>query len=38
MLQAAEANEKPGQEAQCHSDKDDGKSTGTEISSGLFFC
>ena len=23
---------------QCHSDKDDEKSTGTEISSGLFFC
>ena len=23
---------------QCHSDKDDGKRTGTEIGSGLFFC
>ena len=29
---------KLGLEGQCHSDKDDGKSTGTEISSGLFFC
>ena len=25
-------------ERQCHSDKDDGKRTGTEIGSGLFFC
>ena len=23
---------------QCHSDKDDGKRTGTETGSGLFFC
>jgi hypothetical protein len=23
---------------QCHSDKNDGKRTGTEICSGLFFC
>ena len=37
IISALHERKNPGN-SQCHSDKDDGKRTGTETGSGLFFC